>query len=391
MFSPKRLLLLVLILVLAIVVAREPRGMLQLFAWMSGTAAGNTLARTEFLPSARPEFQVSLWADVPNARSLALSPDGRLLFVGTRKGDVHKVTISETGECEKVEIFQTDLVGSNGVCFLGDDLYVGELRRIVRFPAKGGFPLLGKGEVVLEGLPNETHHGWRYMKASPEGRLMLAIGAPCNVCLRADDERFASICSLKPDGTDFRVEARGVRNSVGFDWHPGSGDFYFTDNGRDMLGDDIPPCELNVLPKGKTDRHYGFPFFWGDNQRDEQVKEQPPEREFSKPVVKFGAHTAPLGCYFPRHERWKGLLDGKALVAQHGSWNRSTPAGYQVVAVDPLAADPKVEPFLWGFLGSALSNYRVSGRPVDVTELADGTLLISDDNKGKLWAVRPKN
>ncbi len=342
-----------------------------------------------FTPQVADGFAVELWADVPNARSLALSPDGRTLFVGTREDEVHKVTVSEDGKAQKGELFQKGLKGSNGVCFLGDDLYLAERLRIVRFPARGGFPLLSEGEVVLDGLPDKTHHGWRYMKASPEGRLLVAIGAPCNVCLHPEDERFASICSLKPDGTDFRVETHGVRNSVGFDWHPVSGDLYFTDNGRDMLGDDIPPCELNVLPKGKTDLHYGFPFFWGDNQRDSEVKEQPPAGEFQKPVVKFGAHTAPLGCYFPRHERWKTLLGGKALVAQHGSWNRSTPVGYQVVSVDPLSADKKVEPFLWGFLENVNGSYPVHGRPVDVTELKDGTLLVSDDGKGKIWAIRP--
>lgn len=355
------------------------------------TASSDASASDGFTPEVPAGYKVELWADVPNARSLALSPDGRTLFVGTREDEVHKVTVSEDGKASKVELFQEGLKGSNGVCFLGDDLYLAERLRIVRFPAGEGFPLLSQGEVVLEGLPDETHHGWRYLKASPEGRLLVAIGAPCNVCLRDDDERFASICSLEPDGSDFRVEAHGVRNSVGFDWHPTSGDLYFTDNGRDMLGDDIPPCELNLLPKGKTSQHYGFPFFWGDNQRDSQVKEQPPNRQFTAPVVKFGAHTAPLGCYFPRHERWKGLLAGKALIAQHGSWNRSTPVGYQVVSVDPLSSDKKVEPLLWGFLGNDNGSYPVHGRPVDITELRDGTLLVSDDGQGKIWAVRPGN
>lgn len=378
MFSAKRLLALVATLAVAVVAACRTSSETRA-AVLSG-----------FLPSVPQGFSVSLWANVPDARSLALSPDGRTLIVGTRVGEVYKVTVSEDGRASKVETFQENLDGSNGVTFLDGDLYLGTLRQVLKFPGASGLPLLAKGEVVLDNLPNEKHHGWRYLKAGPDGRLHIAIGAPCNTCLRPDDERFASLCSFKSDGSDFKVEAHGIRNTVGWDWQPGTGDLYFTDNGRDMLGDDIPPCELNLLPKGQSGWHFGFPYYWGDNQRDDDISDQPPRLDYHKPTVKFQAHTAPLGCYFPRHPRWKGLLDGKLLVAQHGSWNRSTPVGYQVVAVDLTTPGGKVEPFMTGFLRQVGSTYPVMGRPVDITELSDGTLLISDDNKGKIWAVVPR-
>lgn len=369
---------LVLLLAIAVVVACQ--------------TSTQTRAATQngFLPGVPKGFSVSMWAEVPNARSLALSPDGRTLIVGTRVGNVYKVGVDKDHKAAKVEVFQQNLEGSNGVTFLGEDLYVATLRQVLKFPASSGLPLLAKGEVVLDNLPSEKHHGWRYLKAGPDGRLFVAIGAPCNVCLRPDDERFASLCSFNPDGSDFKVEAHGIRNTVGWDWQPGTGDLYFSDNGRDMLGDDIPPCELNVLPKGKSGWHYGFPYYWGDNQRDNEIAEAPPALEFHEPVVKFQAHTAPLGCHFPRHPRWKGLLDGKILVAQHGSWNRSTPVGYQVVSVDLSVPGGKVEPFMDGFLLHQGRSYPVNGRPVDVTELSDGTLLVSDDRGGKIWAVVPR-
>jgi glucose/arabinose dehydrogenase len=340
-------------------------------------------ASSSFVPDAPARFKVRLWARVPHARSLALSPDGSVLFVGTRQSQVYKVTVKRN-EAEKVELFQDGIKGSNGVCFVGDDLFLAERQKVLRFPASEGFPPGAKGKLVLDGFPDKVPHGWRYLKQGPDGRLMLAIGAPCNCCLSPDDERLGSICSFRPDGTDFRVDAHGVRNSVGFDWEPATGDFYFTDNGRDHLGDDIPPCELNLLPKGSSGRHYGFPYFWGANNKDPEFGDKAPPGQYQKPVVDFQAHVAPLGCHFPRHERWKGLLDGKLLVAQHGSWNRSSKVGYQVVAIDLHAATPVVEPFLTGFLSEP-----ISGRPVDITELRDGTLLVSDDHGGKIWAVTP--
>ncbi len=389
-FAPKRRQLtsvMLLSLTLALTACPDRAGSAPAGSSGSQTAASPASPSSDgFVPFVAEGFRVSKWADVPNARSLAMSPDGKLLFVGTREGQVHKVTI-EGQKASKVEVFQDGLNGSNGVAFLGDDLYVAELLRVVRYSKSKGFAKGIQGEVVLENLPPEKHHGWRYLKAGPDGRLYISIGAPCNVCERTDDERFASVCSFLPDGTDFRVEAHGVRNSVGYDWHPTSGDLYFTDNGRDMMGDDIPPCELNRLAKKETGTHFGFPYFWGDNQPDPEYGSKAPKRDYRLPLVKFQAHVAPLGCHFPRNPLWQGILEGKLLVAQHGSWNRSSPVGYQVVTVDLKDPSYPVKPFLWGFLGEENGNHPVHGRPVDVCELADGTILVSDDGKGRIWAV----
>ena len=321
---------------------------------------------------------------MPGARSLALSPDARVLFVGTRLGSVYKVSLS--GQEPEVVKFQENLNGSNGVCFYQNDLIVGELLRVRRFSAEKGFPADDPGRVILEGLPNEKHHGWRYLRTGPDGRIRISIGAPCNVCERPDDKRFGSICSFTGEGEDFRVESSGIRNSVGFDWEPESGDFYFTDNGRDLLGDDLPPCELNRRPAGHTGGHYGFPYRYGDNQPDPDFEDKAPEIDFRPPFVGFGAHVAPLGCYFPKGVLLKKSLPRKVLVAQHGSWNRSTPSGYRAVTVD--LESRKVEPFLWGFLNLEGQRPLSFGRPVDFAELPDGTLLVSDDQRGVIWSVR---
>lgn len=355
----------------------------------AGAASGTPVAKStvepensRFLPTVKTGFVVSEWARVPSVRSLAVSPDGKTVFTGSKSGDISKITVQDG--VPKVEVFLSNLNGSNGVCFLGEDLIVAELTRVRRFAAKDGFAPNSEGRVILNGLPDERHHGARYIKAGPDGRIRIGIGAPCNVCLREDDPRFATLSSFDGEGNDFRIDAKGVRNTVGFDWDPESGELFFTDNGRDMLGDDIPPCELNRLAEGGEGAHYGFPFLWGDNQPDPEFGERAPELEFVKPFVNFDAHVAPLGCHFPKVESLRKAHPSKIFTAQHGSWNRSEPIGYQVVTVD--LKTKAVEPFLWGFLDK--SNGDVYGRPVDVAELADGTLLVSDDHAGVIWAVK---
>ena len=336
----------------------------------------------DFLPQVAEGFQVRRWADVPNARSLAVSSDGKAVFVGSREDFVSKVTVGDKGVT--VEPFQKGLEAGNGVCFLGEDLLVAQRTSILRYRAPEGLLPNAKGEVFLDGLPGEKHHGWRYIGTSPEQRVVIAIGAPCNVCERPDDPRFATLCSVDSDGGDFQIIAKGVRNSVGFDWHPETGELTFTDNGRDMLGDDIPPCELNVLQNPGD--HFGFPYLYGANVPDPEYGNKAPDLEFVKPVVEFQAHVAPLGCHFPRQSQLKEKLGSSVLVAQHGSWNRSSKVGYRVVTVDPEQEKPVAKPFLWGFVDPK-DDKKIFGRPVDVAELPDGTLLVSDDFGSVIWAV----
>lgn len=372
--------------------------------YSSPTANAQVAANPEgaFIPVSGDGFLVEKWADVPKARSMAVSPDGTYVFVGTQNDQVYRVKVkSDSQKLRQVEVFAKRLECPNGVTFSKNRLLVAERQRVVAYknwskPIDEAEPQ--EPEILVEQLPSERAHGWRYMKAGPNDEIRIAIGAPGNVCLRPDDARFGTICSFRPDGSQFKIVARGVRNSVGFDWvpsdRPNGGDFLFTDNGRDNLGDDVPPCELNRLTQNESDVHFGFPYLWGSNQNDPDFgSKKPADLKPRAPIFGFQAHVAPLGCHFPRHQIWKQSLEGRLLVAQHGSWNRSSKVGYQVVSLliptatagnQPVAGE--IRPFLEGFLDD-----KVHGRPVDITELPDGTILVSDDHRGAIWSVRPKN
>ncbi len=356
----------------------------------------------EFLPVSSDGLVVQKWAQVPKARSLAVSPDGAYVFVGTQNDQVYRVKVkSDSGAPRQAEVFVRRLECPNGVTFSKNRLLVAERQRVVAYK-NWNRPIDDESsedpEIVIEQLPSERAHGWRYIKAGPNDDIRIAIGAPGNVCLRTDDPRFATICSFRPDGSQFKVVARGVRNSVGFDWvpadRPNPGAFFFSDNGRDNLGDDIPPCELNYLGPNESDVHFGFPYYWGYDQKDPDfATKKPADLKTRMPVFGFQAHVAPLGCHFPRHQIWRQSLQGRLLVAQHGSWNRSSKVGYQVVSVLLAPSAPgtqpigsELRPFLDGFLDE-----KVHGRPVDIAELPDGTLLISDDHSGSIWSVRPSS
>lgn len=321
-------------------------------------------------PKLPPGFKLSVYANVPSARSMALAPDGTL-YVGTRNDKVFRVAPGGG----KVEVLAEGLNGPNGVAFHQGKLYVGEVHRVLRFdqPASSGnFQVLGE-------LPKETHHGYRFLRVGPDGKLYVGIGAPCNVCEVKDP--YGSICRF--ENGRLEVIARGVRNTVGFDWHPRTGELWFTDNGRDWLGDNRPPCELNRL--SKEGLHFGFPYRWGKNEIDPDLGPKTPKGlEFEPPALGFAAHVAPLGMRFYRGTMFPARYRGQIFVAQHGSWNRSSPIGYRVMVVR-LEGNKVIEskPFLDGFL----SGGSVSGRPVDVQELKDGSLLVSDDSAGKVYRI----
>ena len=317
-----------------------------------------------------PGFKAAVYAEVPGARSLALAPDGTV-YVGTRNDKVYRV-----GKDRKATILAKGLNGPNGVAFHQGKLYVGEVHRVIRFDNPAGS---GAFAVVPGKLPKETHHGYRYLRVGPDNKLYIGIGAPCNVCEVEDP--YGSICRL--DNGKLEVIARDVRNTVGFDWHPTTGELWFTDNGRDWLGDDRPPCELNRL--SKEGLHFGFPYRWGKNQVDPDLgKKTPKGLKFEPPALGFAAHVAPLGMRFYQGSMFPARYRGQVFVAQHGSWNRSTPIGYRVMLVR-LQGNKVVgsEPFFHGFLRGR----SVSGRPVDVQELGDGSLLVSDDGAGRIYRI----
>lgn len=330
-----------------------------------------------------PGFSVELFAqNVDNARAMAWGEHGTL-FVGSReKGQVYALTDADgDGRAETVRVIAKGLRMPVGLAFRDGSLYVSAVERIVRFDdIENRLDNPPRPVVAVEGLPSETHHGWRYIAFGPDGKLYVPIGAPCNIC---DQDGFAVITRMSPDGSGRETIAQGVRNTVGFDWHPDTGTLWFTDNGRDWLGDDLPECELNRL--GQDGQHFGFPYCHAGAVLDPEFGQGKRCSDHVAPAALLGAHTAPLGMTFHTGKGFPAEFRGDVFIARHGSWNRSAKSGYDVVRVrldgERVIA---VEPFLTGFL----DGQKTLGRPVDVIQADDGSLLISDDYAHAIYRVR---
>jgi hypothetical protein len=330
-------------------------------------------------------FTVSIFADhLPNARSLALGDDG-VVFVGTgTAGKVYAVRDSNNdGVADKRYVIANGLYLPNGVAYRNGALYVAEVNRIIRFDRITQQLASPPKPVTVYGqFPSEQHHGWKYLRFGPDGKLYTSVGAPCNIC-EPGQAIFSSLVRLNPDGTDFEILARGIRSSVGFDWQPISNALFFTENGRDYLGDDLPPDELNQWTvKGE---HFGFPYCHGVDIPDPEFSNGKKCSQFTAPVWAFKAHMAPLGLRFYQGGQFPADYKNQLLVAQHGSWNRSEPQGYRIVLVrlkEGKAISEQV--FLSGWL---TKDGNVLGRPVDILELPDGSLLVSDDHLGLIYKV----
>jgi len=326
-----------------------------------------------------PGLAVEVYATgVRNARQMALSSSG-VLFVGSRDaGRVHAVLPGGDAANRKVVILLERLDMPSGIALHQGDLYIADISRIWKIPAvesrlaAAGSGQLPTPQLVTDSLPKERSHGWRYLRVDAEGRLVVAIGAPCNVCDR-DADGFATIVRMQRDGSGREVIARGVRNSVGFDFEPGTGHLWFTDNGRDWMGDDQPECELNRLTQ--PGQHFGFPFCHQGDLPDPKFGRQRACSEFVSPMAKLGPHTAPLGMTF-----WQDDV----VVALHGSWNRSQKSGYKVVRV--RLADGRVTA-VEDLVSGWLRGQYVWGRPADVLTMPDGSLLIADDHQGLIYRV----
>ena len=331
-----------------------------------------------------PGFRIEVYADgVENARSLALGPGG-VLFVGTRsEGNVYAVVDRDGDErADRVYTIARGLNMPNGVAVREGALYVAEVNRILRFDdIERRLENPPKPVVVNDTLPRERHHGWKFIAFGPDGLLYVPVGAPCNICL-SEDERFASILRMKPDGTGVEVFAHGVRNSVGFDWHPRTKELWFTDNGRDWLGDNAPPDELNRAPKPGL--HFGYPFCHGRDIADPEFGTRRRCSEFVPPVQELGPHVAAVGMRFYTGRMFPPEYHGQIFIAEHGSWNRSTPIGYRVTVVT-LDGDRAVAygPFAEGWLQGS----KAWGRPADVLVMPDGALLVSDDEAGVIYRI----
>jgi glucose/arabinose dehydrogenase len=332
---------------------------------------------------APPGFRVTVYSDaVPAARSLALGAKGTV-FVGTRKSDVvYALTDADRdGRAEKVVTVASGLNTPNGVAFKDGALYVAELSRILRLDGiEDRLDKPPSPAVVLDTLPTEKHHGWKFIAFGPDGLLYVPVGAPCNIC-ETEDPRFASILRFRPDGTPVDTMAQGVRNTVGFDWDA-AGTLWFTDNGRDLLGDDTPPDELNQAPKPGL--HFGFPRCHAGDLPDPAYAKGRTCAEFQPPALKLGPHVAAIGMRFYRGSKFPAEYRGNAFIAEHGSWNRSKKVGYRVMRVRFQDGKPvSYEPFLEGWL----KGEKEWGRPVDVQELPDGSLLVSDDAAGAIYRI----
>jgi glucose/arabinose dehydrogenase len=330
-------------------------------------------------------FTVSIYADnVPNARSLALGDNG-VVFVGTgREGKVYAVQDSNNdGVAEQRYVIADNLTMPNGVAYKDGVLYVAEISRIIRFDnIVRQLTHPPKPVAVYDKFPSDTHHGWKYLRFGPDGKLYTAVGAPCNIC-KPDKDIYASLVRLNADGSDFEIIAHGIRNTVGFDWQPETNALFFTDNGRDYLGDDSPPDELNHWSvKGE---HFGYPYCHGGDIQDPEFGADKKCKDFTPPAWKFKAHIAPLGLRFYQGKQFPAEYKNQLFVAQHGSWNRTEPQGYRVVLVKFNQDKPIAEQdFISGWL---TKDGDVLGRPVDILTLPDGSLLISDDKLGVIYKV----
>ena len=331
-----------------------------------------------------PGFKIEIFAaNVTGARSMAFS-EGGVLYVGTRAaGNVYAIN-DRNGDyiADDIVAVAKGLNVPNGVAVKDGALFVAENSRILRYDdIDNSFRSSPKPEIILDGLPRDRLHGWKYIGFGPDGKLYVPIGAPCNIC-DEKDKRYASLTRINPDGSGFEIFAGGIRNTVGFDWHPETAELWFTDNGRDWLGDDLPPDELNRAPEEGL--HFGFPYLHGKDIPDPQFGRKIDDLSITVPAIELGPHVAALGMKFYTGNQFPPEYVNKIFIAEHGSWNRSTPIGYRISIVS-LHGEKAVsyEPFAEGWL----DNGKSWGRPVDILMLPDGSLLISDDKANAIYRI----
>jgi glucose/arabinose dehydrogenase len=322
-------------------------------------------------------FSIEVYASgIKTARGMDFADDGTL-FVGSKEGYVYAVT----GD-RRVHVIDRGLNEPAGLDFYEGDLYVSAVSKIVRYD-----DILDDLEdppqpvTVNDSFPKKKWHGRKFIKVGPDKKLYVPVGAPCNVC-DEEDERFASIMRMEPTGGGLEIYARGVRNTVGFDWHPVTGELWFTDNGRDWLGDDLPPDELNrAHEKGQ---HFGFPYLHAKDVQDPEYWDDRPKVEFTTPEHEFPAHVAALGMRFYTGDTFPEKYRDGIFIAEHGSWNRSEKIGYRVSFVslsENRAAGYEV------FASGWLKNGSVWGRPADVQIGPKGALYVSDDKANAVYRI----
>ena len=339
-------------------------------------------------------FEIKIYADdVENARSMAISPSGTI-FVGNRNEDNVFALKDTDGDnvIDKKYLITNKLKNMpNGVAFHDGDLYVAEVNKIWKFEnieenlsyADKFDEYLEEPILISDDFPSDRHHGWKYISFGPDGKLYVPVGAPCNIC-ESRNEIYASITRMNSDGSNREIYVKGVRNTVGFTWHPETKQLWFTDNGRDMLGDNIPPCELNKVTE--KDQHFGYPYCHGNDIGDPEFGGEYSCSDFVMPVQNLGPHVAPLGLKFYTGKMFPDEYKGDIFIAEHGSWNRSKKIGYRISRVKIENNKSVVyETFIYGWLDD--DEQEAWGRPVDILILDDGSMLISDDKANAIYRV----
>ena len=351
---------------------------------MTGTEAKDIqLAKLKVAPG----FKVEVWADgIPTARSMAISEKGTV-FVGNRVGK-NVVAIIEKDGKRTVKTILKGLDTPNGIVYSKGTLYVAERTKITRYDnIEANLDNPGAGKLVVDGLDptNGPGHNWKYLAMGPDGKLYFNIGSPENITMPLYNQ--AAILRIDPATTQLERVATGVRNSVGMDFHPVTKKLWFTEHARDWMGEDIPNDELNVL--SKDGENFGFPFCHQGDLPDPIYGKYDTCANSTPPALKLGAHVAPLGMKFYTGSMFPAEYKNNILMARHGSWNKTKKAGYDVmrVVLDANGKVEKYEPFVTGFMTDDMADPPMWGRPVDVLQLPDGSILFSDDYNGVIYRV----
>lgn len=331
-------------------------------------------------------FKIEIYAEgVENARQMVRGDQGTI-FAGTlRAGKLWAITDADGDQqADKVRLIDEDLNMPSGVEFMNGDLYVGVVDRILRYDnIESRLDQPSEPVVVTDVLPDKKHHGWKYLRFGPDQKLYIPVGVPCNIC---DKKGFGEIRSMHADGSGMQTFARGVRNSVGLAFHPQNDQLWFTDNGKDKMGDDIPADELNHAPSAGM--HFGIPYCHQGDILDEEFGTGKNCNDYTAPVAKLDAHGAPLGLVFYTGEMFPPEYSNRLFITQHGSWNRTEKSGYRVLMLD-VKPDGKVlkkQVFASGWL----QGQKAWGRPNDVLVMPDGALLISDDAADVIYRISYK-
>ena len=327
-------------------------------------------------------FNISVFADqVDNARQLARGDQG-VIFAGSRKaGKVYAITDPDQDNvANQVYTIASGLKMPSGIAYRDGSLYVAAVDRVLRYDDIENRLDDPPEPVLISDVFPDRHHGWKFIAFGPDGMLYVPVGAPCNIC---DEPGFAEIKRMHADGTGLETFAHGVRNSVGFDWDPLTDELWFTDNGRDMLGDNTPACELNHAPDQGL--HFGYPYCHAGDVSDPEFGDGKSCDDYVAPAQKLGPHVAPLGMLFYTGDQYPDHYRNQILIAEHGSWNRSEKIGYRVmqVTLDEQRRANSYQPFATGWL----QGEEYWGRPVDLLQLPDGSLLLSDDQNGVIYRI----